>query len=50
MAPVSYVETSPKVERKPSESDERESSVDGFGGEGKRIDDGVKDEICHQCR
>lgn len=50
MAPVSYEETSPKVERKPSESVSRESSVDSYGGEGKRIYDGVKDETCHQCR
>ncbi|KAK9901924.1 hypothetical protein M0R45_001795 [Rubus argutus] len=42
VAPVSYVETSPKVERTPSESVERESSVDGYGGEGTRIDDGVR--------
>ncbi|XP_062018964.1 uncharacterized protein LOC133735575 [Rosa rugosa] len=44
VAPVSYVETSPKKEREHSESVEGESSVDEYG------EDGVKDETCHQCR
>lgn len=47
MAPVSYVETTPRKEREPSdlESAEGESLVDDCGK-----DDGVKDETCHQCR
>ncbi|KAL6213527.1 hypothetical protein ACLB2K_012974 [Fragaria x ananassa] len=47
VAPVSYVETTPRKEREPSdlESAEGESLVDDCGK-----DDGVKDETCHQCR
>ncbi|XP_004292460.1 PREDICTED: uncharacterized protein LOC101314826 [Fragaria vesca subsp. vesca] len=46
VAPVSYVETTPKKEREPSDSEsaEGESLVDDCGK-----DDGVKDETCHQC-
>lgn len=44
MAPVSYVEASPKKEKELSESVEGEYLVDDYG------EDGVKDETCHQCR
>ncbi|XP_040364592.1 cell division cycle-associated protein 7 isoform X2 [Rosa chinensis] len=50
VAPVSYVEASPKKEKELSESVEGEYLVDDYGEDGERIDDGVKDETCHQCR
>ncbi|XP_050364415.1 uncharacterized protein LOC126783071 [Argentina anserina] len=50
VAPVSYVETTPEKERVPSESIEGESSEDECGEDEKSVEDGVKDETCHQCR